>query len=391
MRIFYSAVLGTEECPPYLFPVNGLCIAGCAGHASVHAIAALVLGVPARARGVNTACTCAYEPACLQGRRALLAMLALVAFAAVALRAPPSRRELLSAAAAIGTLTTRGLPAIAASDQRPVLVLGAGGGTGRECVNYLLAQKRPCIAATRTGELADAPTSSLLRVVQGDVTSVASMSALITPGSLSGVIYAASASRQADAKKASNAKAVDEIGVIECAKLCISSEVPRLVLVSSGGVSKPASAVYIFLNVAAGGIMDAKISGENQLRRLYAASDVAEKGLGYTVVRPGGLVNDAPLGVSAVELNQGDEKSGRISRADVAAICIESLGSAAAFDTTFECYYGDTAKELNGVMASNAKAISSGVPTDPTNARSGKERRADAWPKLFEGLERDLA
>ena len=50
MRIFYSAVLGTEECPPYLFPVNGLCIAGCAGHASVHAIAALVLGVPARAR-----------------------------------------------------------------------------------------------------------------------------------------------------------------------------------------------------------------------------------------------------------------------------------------------------------------------------------------------------
>ena len=318
-------------------------------------------------------------------------MLALVAFAAVALRAPPSRRELLSAAAAIGTLTTRGLPAIAASDQRPVLVLGAGGGTGRECVNYLLAQKRPCIAATRTGELADATTSSLLRVVQGDVTSVASMSALITPGSLSGVIYAASASRQADAKKASNAKAVDEIGVIECAKLCISSEVPRLVLVSSGGVSKPASAVYIFLNVAAGGIMDAKISGENQLRRLYAASDVAEKGLGYTVVRPGGLVNDAPLGVSAVELNQGDEKSGRISRADVAAICIESLGSAAAFDTTFECYYGDTAKELNGVMASNAKAISSGVPTDPTNARSGKERRADAWPKLFEGLERDLA
>jgi len=90
----------------------------------------------------------------------------------------------------------------------------------------------------------------------------------------------------------------------------------------------------------------------------------------------------------------GDDLSGRISRADVAAICIESLGSAAAFDTTFECYYGDTAKELNGVMASNAKAISGGVPTDPTNARaarSGKERRADAWPKLFEGLERDLA
>ena len=38
-------------------------------------------------------------------------------------------------------------------------------------------------------------------------------------------------------------------------------------LVSSGGVSKPASAVYLFLNLAANGIMDAKISGENELRR----------------------------------------------------------------------------------------------------------------------------
>lgn len=191
-------------------------------------------------------------------------------------------------------------------------------------------------------------------------------------------------------------------------------------LVSSGGVSKPASAVYLFLNLAANGIMDAKISGENELRRrpprltsprpeswqltpprytttlapygrLYAAPGVAAKGVGYTVVRPGGLTRDAPLGVSAVELNQGDTKSGRIARclgelqpvarsymataeilsslwqlllpymatppplygrSDVAAICIESLASAAAFDTTFECYYGDTAKSLDEVIGS---------------------------------------
>ena len=42
--------------------------------------------------------------------------------------------------------------------------------------------------------------------------------------------------------------------------------------------------------------------------------------------------------------NQGDAKSGRIARADVAAIAIESIASAASFDTTFECYDGDTAK-----------------------------------------------
>ena len=80
-----------------------------------------------------------------------------------------------------------------------------------------------------------------------------------------------------------------------------------MVLVSSGGVSKPTSAVYIFLNVAAGGIMDAKIRGEDEMRRLYAAAGLAERGVGYTVVRPGGLTKDEPRGVSAVELNQVSE------------------------------------------------------------------------------------
>ena len=182
--------------------------------------------------------------------------------------------------------------------------------------------------------------------------------------------------------------------MVACSKLCIAAGVPRLVLVSSGGVSKPTSAVYLFLNLAASGIMDAKIAGEDALRSLYAAPGVAARGIGYTVVRPGGLTREPPLGVGAVELNQGDDKSGRIARSDVAAICVESLASAAAFDTTFECYYGDTAKELNAVFASNAKGIASGDASGATNptavVQSGRERRAETWPKLFDGLQKDV-
>ena len=100
-------------------------------------------------------------------------------------------------------------------------------------------------------------------------------------------------------------------------------------------------------------------------------------------------MRDPGLGVSAVELNQGDTKSGRINRADVAAICIESLDSKAAFDTTFECYYADTAKGLDDVMKSNAAAVGAGVKTTPTETSTGRERRGDTWPELFEGLERD--
>lgn len=128
----------------------------------------------------------------------------------------------------------------------------------------------------------------------------------------------------------------------------------RLVVVSSGGVSKPSSAVYIFLNVAAGGIMDAKISGEDQVRKLFAAPGVAETGAGYTVVRPGGLLKDACQGVSAVELNQGDTKSGRINRCDVVDVCIERLFSE--------------------------------KKTQTTTATTGRERHADTCPKLLEEL-----
>ena len=120
------------------------------------------------------------------------------------------RRTFLSQAAAVGGLALSDvltcLPAFAA-DQRPVLVLGASGGTGRACVDYLLAQGRPCIAATRTGEY-EHPASPLLSVARGDVTSAESLGALIKPG-LGGVIYAASASRQPDSKASSNAKVVD--------------------------------------------------------------------------------------------------------------------------------------------------------------------------------------
>ena len=63
------------------------------------------------------------------------------------------RRNLLETAAAAGGLAPllSALPANAAPDKRPVLVLGASGGTGRECVKYLLGLGRPCIAATRSG------------------------------------------------------------------------------------------------------------------------------------------------------------------------------------------------------------------------------------------------
>ena len=49
---------------------------------------------------------------------------------------------------------------------------------------------------------------------------------------------------------------------------------------------------------------------------------------------------------------------------------------------------GDTGKDLDAVMQSNAKGVATGS-REATDVMSGRERRADSWPKLFEGLERD--
>ena len=132
------------------------------------------------------------------------------------------------------------------------------------------------------------------------------------------------------------------------------------------------------------GIMEAKIQGEDAVRELYANPDLLTRKIGYTVVRPGGLTTGESLGVTALELNQGDSKSGRLSRADVAAICVQCLDSSDAFDTTFECYETLTAKPVESVGLSNLLKSK-----DPTIFVSGKERRGETWSSLFAGLERD--
>ena len=73
-----------------------------------------------------------------------------------------TRRALPGAAAAATAIGTQN--ALAAA--KPVLVLGANGGTGLECVRYLQKKGRPCVAATRTGEfVGDA--SKLVTVAKG--------------------------------------------------------------------------------------------------------------------------------------------------------------------------------------------------------------------------------
>eukprot|EP00591_Stephanopyxis_turris_P005206 CAMPEP_0195519826 /NCGR_PEP_ID=MMETSP0794_2-20130614/15582_1 /TAXON_ID=515487 /ORGANISM="Stephanopyxis turris, Strain CCMP 815" /LENGTH=339 /DNA_ID=CAMNT_0040649051 /DNA_START=107 /DNA_END=1126 /DNA_ORIENTATION=+ len=271
---------------------------------------------------------------------------------------------------------------------KSVVVLGAGGGTGRECVKALLSSNRPCIATNRKGDFeyneeSGNPTlnPNLLSVAAADVTSPSSLSDVISSkkSNIGAVIFAASAST-----KGGDPSSVDREGVLNAARCCIANRIPRLVVVSSGTVTRPDSAVYKLLNFVGKGIMEEKMKGEDGLRELYADPNLIRRGLGYTVIRPGGLTVGESLGASALELNQGDDKSGRLARSDVAALCVNCLDSGDAFDATFECYNANTAKPVESVGFSNIMKS-----TDATKYVSGYERRGDTWEDLFRGLLRD--
>jgi uncharacterized protein YbjT (DUF2867 family) len=261
------------------------------------------------------------------------------------------------------------------SAAKKVSVIGANGRAGRLVVDVAAQKGYDVVAYTRSGQL-DSPVDSKLskRVTCKalDVTRPETLTGLEGDA----VIFCASAS-----KEGGTPTQVDKQGLVNVGEACIKKSIARLVVVSSGAVTKPFSPVFLFLNLF-GGIMKAKAVGEDTIRTLYSAAPLK---LGYTIVRPGGLTLEPPLGPSGLELNQKDEKSGRISRYDVAAICVESIDAPSASRVTLECYNKDTGKPLSSVFFSNMFKMSN-KDEKPAGIY---ERRGNSWKDLFSGLVTD--
>ena len=291
---------------------------------------------------------------------------------------PFTQAAKLTSMLGIGSLLTRPLSASARGGSNSITVLGANGRTGTKAVQVAAIARQRVYAVTRSGQYTEENNANKewIKNVASDVTQSS------TYGSLEeclresrGVIFAASAS-----KNGGTPQQVDRDGVVEMAKLCIANKVPRFVVISSGAVTKPASPVYLFLNVF-GGIMKAKIEGEDELRRLYNSDLAKTNGCTYTIIRPGGLTEEPPKGVSELELNQGDDRSGRISRWDVASLAVECIKYKDAENTTFECYDKNTAQPLANVGVNNILK-----KTEAAIEKTGFERSGDTFAAIFKGL-----
>lgn len=120
---------------------------------------------------------------------------------------------------------------------------------------------------------------------------------------------------------------------------------PQFVLVSSAGVTRPGrpginldeEPPAVKLNDQLGGILTWKLKGEDSLRA---------SGIPYTIIRPCALTEEA--GGKELIFEQGDNMRGKVSREDIAELCVQVLQQNHASNLTFEVKEGtNTAKNIN--------------------------------------------
>jgi uncharacterized protein YbjT (DUF2867 family) len=203
---------------------------------------------------------------------------------------------------------------------RIVLVAGATGRTGRLLLEELRRNPRFAIRPLARDPKA-AAVGHGYGWVQGDVTRPASLKA-----AMRGVSYVLCAVGATERSGPNSPEFVDFQGVRNLALAAREAGVQQFVLASSMGVGSGGGVWGSVLNLLSGDALEWKAQGEAALRA---------SGVPYTIVRPGGLT-DEPGGRTGLEFGQGDEGSGRVSRADTAAVMVAALGERAALRKTFE-------------------------------------------------------
>jgi len=223
------------------------------------------------------------------------------------------------------TLELAGIAPAAAAGSELVVVAGATGRSGKLVVEQLVAAHWKVRALVRdagkAGDLASAPGVEL-RVA--DVRDPASLAAALKGATY--VISAIGASGGFKSAPGDGPQEVDFQGVRNLAVAAKAANVRQFVLISSAGTGHADTYPSAFMRP----FLQAKAAGEAALRA---------SGVPYTIVRPGGLTDDA--GGAKLALSNEDTASGRISRADVALVCIAALGQTSALGKTFDLVNGD--------------------------------------------------
>lgn len=197
-----------------------------------------------------------------------------------------------------------------------LLIIGGTGGVGQQIVKKLISEGQSIRILVRDPVRAESIFGNQVEYVIGD-----SRYPLTLGSAFIGIRHVITTTGSRNPVGDNNPRQVDYEGVFNLVTQARQTNVKHFVLVSSISVTKPDHPLNRF-----GNVLDWKLKGEDSLR---------ESGLIYTIVRPGGLTDDAG-GQQELIFDQGDRISGVITRADVADVCIQALAQPKAKNATFE-------------------------------------------------------
>jgi len=205
------------------------------------------------------------------------------------------------------------------------LVIGAAGQTGKLIVAELIRVGKPVRAMVRREEQRAELENLGAEVVLGDLTG-GWKHAL---EGVSSVIFAAGAGMSGQFIEIDNLAAVALMGEMQ------ARGPKRLLMITSMGTTYPERLPFI----------------EAVLREKRKAEIVLEaSALNWTIVRPGGL-SSGPA-TAKVQVAASLQVGGMVSRADVAALCVQVLEDPRSYGKVLEVVGGETALEtaLEGVL-----------------------------------------
>ncbi|MCP4714920.1 MAG: SDR family oxidoreductase [Deltaproteobacteria bacterium] len=209
-----------------------------------------------------------------------------------------------------------------------VVVAGSTGRTGRLVVKHLQAEGYEVRAMVRSLKKGKRVLGGDVPVVKADVTNPASL-----PPFLKGADFLISAIGTGGKAKPEDVDYGGSVALIDAAK---AAGIKKFIMVSSGGVTWKIHPINWF----SGGVLKWKRKAELYLRA---------SGLTHVIVRPNGGLSDELANTKKLIFTQSDGFGSKISRDDVAVVCVKALVYNEADNKTFEIENDDDGSAVKDV------------------------------------------
>lgn len=206
-----------------------------------------------------------------------------------------------------------------------IAVFGASGGTGSEAVLQALERGEDVSCLVRDASKLKAPrtaagfsegspfASDKLSVTTGSVTNKADVDAVFASGGVTGVVVALGG------KTSDVGPTMLQDGTANIVAACKANGVKRISVVTTIGAGDSMDQAPWAFRLLMMTVMSSIMSDKNAQEAVITS---AGADLEYCIVRPGGLKSDPPTGVVTAGK---DQDAGAITRADVAAFCLDAV------------------------------------------------------------------